>query len=172
MCHRASPSCRPQPCARRAPRAMFWILACSTPMALAQAPGTPDLAVQGFDGSVSLVDRPHVPPLALAVLPSLPSALPGQSGHDIGLNWRTRLADDRVIDITAWRRVPQQPFNAISQIRQRDLLYGARVEMKLTPARSRFATELRAIGLQLDNGARILLRRKDGNPTLYYRMQF
>ncbi len=168
MRHWASPSCRSPFRAKRTPRTLFWILACSTPLALAQAPA---IEVQGFDAPVSS-DRARLPPLALTVTPSLPSARQWQDGHDVGLSWRARLMDDKVIDITAWRRMPQQPFDAISQIRQRDPLYGARVEMKLAPARTRFATELRAIGLQLDNGARILLRRKDGNPTLYYRSQF
>ena len=56
-------------------------------------------------------------------------------------------------------------------IQDREPMFGARVEMRITARRS-FATELKAIGLQLDNGAKIMLRRKDGNPTLYYRQQF
>ena len=56
-------------------------------------------------------------------------------------------------------------------IQDREPTFGARVEMRITSRRS-FATELKAIGLQLDNGAKIMLRRKDGNPTLYYRQQF
>ena len=163
MSHRAFPtSGRQATRALAAQLALLGAFACGTPPAFAQA----------FDRQpMPAADRPRLP-LTLDVHPSLPSTPAWQAGDDVGLSWRARLADDRLIDITAWRRIQRQPFDAVSQIRQRDPLYGARVEMKLTPARTRFATELRAIGLQLDNGARILLRRKNGNPTLYYRAQF
>lgn len=169
MRHRSVPSRRPNGPAPRAARPLFWILACSAPMALAQAPAA---GWQGLGDALPDTGSARPAPLALTVGPSLPA--PGwRAGHDIGLRWRAQLADDKVIDVTAWRRLPQQrAFDAISQIRQRDPLYGARVEMRLAPAHSRLTTELRAIGLQLDNGARILLRRKDGRPTLYYRAQF
>lgn len=162
MRHWAFPARTPQARAAAAPPILFWVLACSLPAASAQ----------GFDHPLPAAGAPKLPPLALSIRPSLPTALPWRAGDDVGLSWRTRLADDKVIDITAWRRQPRQAFDALSQIQQREPLYGARLEMKLAPSRSALATELRAIGLQLDNGARILLRRKDGNPTLYYRSQF
>lgn len=166
MRHRAPPSCRPNGRAPRASWTLCWLLACSTPLAMAQA-----VEAHGLHGSLPAAPA-RLARLAVTFAPSL-ATLRSDPGHDIGLSWRARLAHDTVIDITAWRRLPPQPaFDAISQIRQRDPLYGARVEMKLAPASSQFATELRAIGLQLDNGARILLRRKDGRPTLYYRAQF
>ncbi|WBY02217.1 hypothetical protein PE066_01410 [Ramlibacter tataouinensis] len=162
MRHWVFPARTPQARTPGAPPLVFWVLACSVSAASAQ----------GFDNPLSAAEPPRLPPLALTLRPSLPSTLPWHTGDDIGLSWRARLAADKMVDITAWRRLPRQPFDAISQIQQRDPLYGARLEMKLAPPRSGFTTELRAIGLQLDNGARILLRRKDGNPTLYYRQQF
>lgn len=162
MRHRAFIGSGPRSRTIGAALALFWILACRGPAALAQ----------GFDADPPSAAPAQPPSLALSVRPSLPSTLSWQRGQDIGVSWRARLADHKVVDITAWQRMPRQPFDAISQIQQRDPLYGARVEMKLQPARSRFTTEWRAIGLQLDNGARILLRRRNGNPTLYYRAQF
>ncbi|HYF20002.1 MAG TPA: hypothetical protein VEA40_19200 [Ramlibacter sp.] len=93
------------------------------------------------------------------------------TGLDVGLQWRQPLANNQAVDITAWRRVNQQP-DAMSLIEQREPLYGARVEMKIAPRRSGFTTDYKFIGLQLESGAKIGLRRKDGRPTVYYRAQF
>jgi len=109
--------------------------------------------------------------LSLGVVPQIASQRPAPAGDDFGLQWRRPLGSDRTIDILAWRRVPPRERDALSMIQDREPMFGARVEMRIT-SRSSFATELKAIGLQLDNGAKIMLRRKDGNPTLYYRQQF
>lgn len=77
---------------------------------------------------------------------------------------------DRV-DITAWRQPPAPTLDALSLIQRQQPSHGARAGMKLAPRRS-FAAELKAIGMQLDNGARITLRRKNGKPALHYRQQF
>jgi hypothetical protein len=114
---------------------------------------------------------PQLPRLSLTLLPQLASQRPGPAGEDLGLQWRQPVGSDRTIDILAWRRVAPRERDALSMIQDREPTFGARVEMRITARRS-FATELKAIGLQLDNGARIMLRRKDGNPTLYYRQQF
>ncbi|WP_135265547.1 hypothetical protein [Ramlibacter henchirensis] len=118
--------------------------------------------------------QPGEPPpaqLSLSLMPQIASQRPGPGGDDIGLIFRRPLGSDRTIDITAWRRVPPRQPDALSMIQDREPMYGARLEMRIT-ARKSFATELKAIGLQLDNGAKIMLRRKDGNPTIYYRQQF
>ena len=109
--------------------------------------------------------------LSLTVVPQIAWQGPGPAGEDLGLQWRQPVGSDRTIDILAWRRAASRERDALSMIQDREPTFGARVEMRITARRS-FATELKAIGLQLDNGAKIMLRRKDGNPTLYYRQQF
>ena len=45
--------------------------------------------------------------------------------------------------------------------------------MNLAPARKRgFALDKGFIGLQLESGARISVKRKDGKPMIYYRSTF
>lgn len=114
---------------------------------------------------------PQLPRLSLTVIPQIASQRPGPAGEDLGLQWRQPVGTDRTIDIMAWRRAATRERDALSMIQEREPMFGARVEMRITSRKS-FATELKAIGLQLDNGAKIMLRRKDGNPTLYYRQQF
>ena len=114
---------------------------------------------------------PQLPRLSLTAVPQFAWQQPGPAGEDLGLQWRQPVGGDRTIDILAWRRVAPRERDALSMIQDREPKFGARVEMRITSRRS-FATELKAIGLQLDNGAKIMLRRKDGNPTLYYRQQF
>jgi len=124
--------------------------------------------------AAQVADDGPLPPLSrlsLTVIPQLASQRPGPAGEDLGLQWRQPVGSDRTIDILAWRRAAPREPDALSMIQDREPTFGARLEMRIT-ARKSFATELKAIGLQLDNGARIMLRRKDGNPTLYYRQQF
>ena len=40
------------------------------------------------------------------------------------------------------------------------------------PASRGMVTELRAVGVQLDGGAKLLLRSRKGGPTIAYRNQF
>jgi hypothetical protein len=112
------------------------------------------------------------PRLSLTAVPALASPWALPAGQDIGLQWRQPIGSERTIDITAWRRVTPVERDALSLIQDRQPHYGARVEMRIANARRSFSADLKAIGLQLDNGAKIMLRRKDGNPTLYYRQQF
>ena len=124
--------------------------------------------------AAQVVDEGPLAPLSrlsLAVVPQLASQRPGLAGDDLGLQWRQPVGSDRTIDILAWHRSAPRERDAVSMIQDREPTFGARVEMRIT-ARKSFATELKAIGMQLDNGAKIMLRRKDGNPTLYYRQQF
>ena len=127
--------------------------------------------VAGACGAQTQAEPQQLGQLSLTVAPRLFSQRPEPLGDDIGLQWRQPIGNDRTIDITAWRRIGPRDRDALRMIEDREPLYGARVEMRITSRKS-FATELKAIGLQLDNGAKIMLRRKDGNPTLYYRQQF
>ncbi|OYU72802.1 MAG: hypothetical protein CFE45_39080, partial [Burkholderiales bacterium PBB5] len=80
---------------------------------------------------------------------------------DLGVQWRQPLLKDRHVDITAWRRMTPEP-DALTLIRQREPVYGARVEINLQGKKRGLVADRRFIGLQLDSGARITLRRKDG----------
>ncbi|MGZ5179583.1 MAG: hypothetical protein ACXWC6_08740 [Ramlibacter sp.] len=110
------------------------------------------------------------PRLSLNLANPLPgTAMPGSV--DVGLQWRQPILRQQTVDITAWRRMSPPP-DALALVQQRDPVYGARFEMKLksnTP-KNLFADKF--IGMQLDSGARIGIRRSNGNPTIYYRNQF
>jgi hypothetical protein len=114
-----------------------------------------------------------VPSLALDLSTPV-GAPPGQGGTqplDLGLRWRQPLRNEQHVDITAWQRMSSPP-DALTLVRSREPVYGARVEMKISGRRSGFMADHGFLGLQLDSGSRIMLRRKDGNPTLYYRSRF
>jgi hypothetical protein len=66
------------------------------------------------------------------------------------------------------------PDDAISMVQMRQpAVYGARVEMNLTAGpRTTFALDRGFVGLQLESGARITIKRKDGRPMVYYRTTF
>jgi hypothetical protein len=102
-----------------------------------------------------------------------PVPLPGETGTgmQIGLQWSPPVAGGQPVDITAWHRVAPPP-DALSLIQQRDPAFGARVEMKIGANRSGLVSDYKFIGLQMDSGSRIGVRRKDGRPTIYYRSQF
>jgi len=143
-----------------------WVLACAGLLAgAAFAQQDPVSVSLGNDGP----GRP-APRLSLSALaPITGTALPGSV--DVGLQWRQAISRQQTIDITAWRRLAPQP-DALSLVQQQDTVYGARVEMKLksTSAKTFFADKF--IGMQLDSGARIGLKKSNGNPTIYYRNQF
>lgn len=120
------------------------------------------------------LDTKPAPSLALDLSPAVnaPVGHGGAKPLDLGLRWRQPLPSEQHVDITAWRRT-DAPVDAFTLARSREPVYGARVEMKLKPARgTRFVATHRFIGLQLESGDRIILRRKDGSPTLYYRTRF
>ena len=101
---------------------------------------------------------PH-PPLATAV--------------DLGVHWRYTTESNHRFDVTAYRRAPER--DAISLIESRQPSYGARVEMGLASTkdlRKGFTARRGFIGLQLESGARLTIRRKFGGPMLYYRNTF
>lgn len=112
--------------------------------------------------------------LGLSVPPGSPLDPRSTQSFDVGLRWRSTLDSTRRIDASAWRRVTPVP-DAISLINGSagQDLYGTRVEMQFTSARSHgFVAERGAIGVQLEGGARLSLRAKHGKPMLYYRARF
>lgn len=111
---------------------------------------------------------PTAPRLALTLTP--PVGAPGLAGQEIGLRWRQPIDAQHAVDITAWRRTAAP--DALSMIREREPTFGARVELRIAPARRSLIADYKFLGLQLDNGARISLRRKDGQAAITYRQQF
>jgi hypothetical protein len=92
---------------------------------------------------------------------------------DLGLHWRYTLDSNYRFDVTAWRRV--QNADAISMIQSHDPSYGARVEMGLgSPSRLHkgFVADRGFLGVQLESGARLGVKRSNRAPMLYYRNNF
>lgn len=104
--------------------------------------------------------RPSLQANTLAPSPSM----------DLGLRWRQAFYSKQV-DVTAWRRMSADQ-DAYTLIQQRQPVYGARVEMKLDSAKPGFATGNGFLGFQLESGAKITVRRKEGRPMIYYRSSF
>ena len=87
------------------------------------------------------------------------------------MHWRYTLDRQYRIDFTAWHRVAAA--DAIDLVQSREPTYGARVEMGLgSLPKSGFVADRGFLGLQLDGGARITVRRSAGRPMLYYRATF
>jgi hypothetical protein len=98
---------------------------------------------------------------------------PSTASVDLGVRWTQRLNSHQHIDLTAWRRMSmdQDAYSLIQ--RQQQPVYGARVEMNLAAGRkSGLAADLGFVGLQLESGARISIKRKNGGPMVYYRTSF
>jgi hypothetical protein len=92
-------------------------------------------------------------------------------GLDLGFHWRYTLDRQYRIDVTAWRRMT--PSDALDLVQARNPSYGARVEMRLgSMPKSGFVADRGFLGLQLESGARITVRRKAGKPMFYYRTRF
>ena len=93
------------------------------------------------------------------------------SNVDLGLHWRYTLDSQHRIDVKAWRRMP--PGDAVDLVQSHQPTYGARVEMQLGSApRTGFVADRGFLGLQLEGGARITVRRSAGRPMIYYRTRF
>ncbi len=90
---------------------------------------------------------------------------------DLGVKWRYTTDSNNQVDVAAWRRI-EQP-NALNLIQSREPTYGARVEMRVQPGLQRgLVAEKGFVGMQLESGARIGLRRSGGKPMMYYRTKF
>lgn len=102
----------------------------------------------------------------------LPPGLQAQRPSiDLGLRWSQRVQAQQV-DIMAWRRMGDDD-DAYSLATSRQPLYGARVEMNLSGGRkSGLAADLGFVGLQMESGARISIKRRNGGPMVYYRSSF
>ena len=98
-------------------------------------------------------------------------AAQGLNSANLGVQWRYILDNNRRIDITAWREMGR-PNDALSLIQSRDTGYGARVEMQLAGSHSPLVADRGFVGVRLDSGARITLRRSAGKPMVYYRTKF
>lgn len=142
------------------------------------------------DGSsrASRIDMTWLPPrpsgLGLAMGMSLGMTSTTRPGHstggpslqarpnlDLGFHWRYTLDSQHRIDFTAWHRMA--PADAIDLVQAREPTYGARLEMRLgSMPRRGFVADRGFLGLQLEGGARISVRRNDGRPMLYYRARF
>lgn len=100
--------------------------------------------------------------------------LPGSGAApavDLGLHWRYTLDSQSRIDVTAWRRMT--PPDAAMLAHERHAAYGARFEMQLKSLPSRRLVADRGfLGLQLESGARITVKRRHGGPMIYYRARF
>lgn len=133
----------------------------------------------------SRIDMTWLPPRRSALGLSLgmtsvngPRAFQAVGGHvgapnsvDLGLHWRYTLDGNYRIDVTAWRRLV--PPDALTLIQMHQPSYGARVEMQIRPVpKSGFVADRGFIGLQLESGARVTLRRSGGKPMIYYRTKF
>ena len=90
---------------------------------------------------------------------------------DLGFHWRHTLDSNYRLDITAWRRMG--PTDAVTLVQSRQPTYGARVEMQISSLPSSGLVADRGfLGLQLESGARITVKRSGGKPMLYYRTKF
>jgi hypothetical protein len=100
-----------------------------------------------------------------------PARNPASPAVDVGLQWRYTLDSNYRIDVSAWRRMPGN--DAIALIESREPSYGARVEMQMGASRSKgFTADKGFLGFQLESGARISVKRKNGGPMFYYRNAF
>jgi hypothetical protein len=105
-----------------------------------------------------------------AAVPSTFAGTP-RTAVDLGVHLRHTTDSDRQFDVTAWRRVNPEP-DAYTLIQRQQPVYGARVEMRLAQKKSGLKAELGFIGMQLEGGAKISIRRKNGVPMVYYRNTF
>ena len=89
-------------------------------------------------------------------------------GLKLGLQWRGEPVAGHPLHAQLWRRVAQGDDSRPGAVDEP--LYGARVEMPLSPERRLSLRDL--LGMELDNGAKLSLGRKNGRVSVYYRVQF
>jgi hypothetical protein len=102
-------------------------------------------------------------PQALGLQPVRPSV-------DFGVRFSQRL-QSRQVDVTAWRRMTMDD-DAATLALMRQPVYGARVEMNIKPSKGPLSLDGGFVGMQLESGAKISIKRKDGRPMVYYRTSF
>lgn len=90
---------------------------------------------------------------------------------DLGFHWRHTTDGNWRFDVSAWRKVV--PPDALAMIDAHDPSYGARVEMHMgAMPKNGFVADRGFLGLQLEGGGRLGVRRAFGGPMLYYRSNF
>lgn len=161
---------------------------------VAEAQGEPSMRVQVQTSALPRIDALdsgfQAPRVDVALFPSpqatglsavfgLSTPRPGillqptaNNSVDLGLRWTQRLQGRHLIDVTAWRRMNAEHDAATLLQMRNPTVYGARVELNLKPVRKAGLTFDRGIGLQLESGARISIKRKNGGPMVYYRTSF
>ena len=102
--------------------------------------------------------------------PALPGLQPARQSVDLGLHWTQRL-QSKQIDIMAWRRMNTDD-DAYTLSQTREPVYGARVELNLKPSKGPLSLDGGLVGMQLQSGARISIKRSKGGPMIYYRSTF
>ena len=107
---------------------------------------------------------------------SLAGAAAASSSHnlnvDLGVQWRHVTDDKHRVDIAAYRRLASEgDASPVARIKQSPT-YVARVELNMAPVKKPGFVVDRGVGLQLESGARITVRRSNGKPMLYYRSTF
>lgn len=110
---------------------------------------------------------PYAHPYATATAPL---------GTDVGVRWRAPLGNGRHLDMAAWTPAGhRQEHDALGMIWHQHPKgsYGTRVELQWTSSRTgSLIPEFGAIGVQLQDDSRLLLRVRRGGPMLYYRSRF
>jgi hypothetical protein len=102
--------------------------------------------------------------------PQTPGLQAPRPSVDLGVRYSQRL-QSRQVDVTAWRRMTNDD-DAITLAQMRQPVYGARVELNLKPSKGPVSLDGGFIGMQLEGGAKIAIKRKDGRPMVYYRTAF
>jgi hypothetical protein len=128
------------------------------------------------DVSISPADGHGLSPVlgfsSAAPAPTPAGLQPQRPSLDVGLRWSHPLRSQQ-IDVMAWRRMNAPDDDAYTLAQARQPTYGARVELNLSPVRkSGLALDRGFVGMQLEGGARITIKRKDGRPMVYYRSAF
>lgn len=105
------------------------------------------------------------PPSATAAA-ATPQGLQPRTSVDMGLRYT-----QGQVDVTGWRRM-NAAENASAVVEPMEPAYGARVEMNLGSRKGPFAFEKGFLGLQMEGGGRITVKRKNGGAMVYYRNNF
>lgn len=105
------------------------------------------------------------PPSATAAA-ATPQGLQPRTAVDMGLRYT-----QGQVDVTGWRRM-NAAEGAQAVVDPMEPVYGARVEMNLGSRKGPFAFEKGFLGLQMEGGGRITVKRKNGGAMVYYRNNF
>ncbi|MBL0420408.1 hypothetical protein JI739_08645 [Ramlibacter sp. AW1] len=97
------------------------------------------------------------------------SGAAGAQGLKLGLQWRGEPVAGQPVQAQLWRRL-RHAGDADRGVADEPGVYGARVEMQMPPERSLSLRDL--LGVQLDNGAKLSLARRNGRVSIYYKVQF